>query len=201
MTWAKEAAVSEASRLAGELTSLQGQVGPVAAAVERSQREASLAQTLKRERGKMFSALAVRANSIAYRLGARDSPIPPSDDDVGAYLQFFTQIMEKLDGVATNLNNVVEEECRELLSLAATRVFSNLRHANPNFDFASVLQRVEPSLAFELAKEVKEPVEALVKLYRREDDGSAESSDGASGDAPDESTGASGSPAPAASGL
>ena len=59
---------------------------------------------------------------------------------------------------------------------------------------------MEPNLAFELTKEVKEPVEALVKLYRREEDGSAESSDGASGDAPNEDTGACGSPAPAASG-
>ena len=86
-----------------------------------------------------------------------------------------------------------------MLSLAGTRIFANLLHANPNFDFASVLRRMEPNLALELTTGVREPVEALLKLYQQEDGGSAEPSDGASDDAPDEDTDASGSPAQAAS--
>ena len=64
-------------------------MGPVAGAAERSQQEVSDALTLKRERCKMFRALAMCANSVVFRLGDRDSPVPPGDDDVGTYLHFF----------------------------------------------------------------------------------------------------------------
>ena len=50
------------------------------------------------------------------------------------------------------------------------RVFSNLHHANPGFDFSPVLKPVEREHAAALAEEVKEHVEALVQLYVRGDE-------------------------------
>ena len=70
------------------------------------------------------------------------------------------------------MNNIVEDECRELLSIAATRVFSNLRRIDPGFDFSSVLRPVEPRLAVALEKEVRAHVEALVQAYGRSDEAS-----------------------------
>jgi hypothetical protein len=128
VTWAKDQAANEVVRLTEELSSLHGQIGPVAKIVEESQQAAAEAQTLKCEWCKMFRTLAVRANSAAARLGVGDLHVPSllSSDDPAAILQLFTQIVGKLETVAMSLDNVVEEECRELLSLAGTRVFSNL---------------------------------------------------------------------------
>jgi hypothetical protein len=38
-----------------------------------------------------------------------------------------------------SLDNIVEEECRELLGLAGMRVFSNLLRVDPAFDLNTVL--------------------------------------------------------------
>ncbi|KAM0900947.1 hypothetical protein ACQ4PT_020324 [Festuca glaucescens] len=169
VTRAKDAATGEASRLTDELASLQAQVGPVTEAVKKCRQEALAAMTLRRERCKMFRTLVARANSAVGRLGARDFP-------------------------ATNLNIVAEEDCRELLSLAGTCIFANLLHADPSFDFATVLRHVEPAHAFKLSQGVKEHVEALLELYQRKKDGdSAEASSKTSGDALDEDVDDSGS--------
>ena len=93
-----------------------------------------------------------------------------------------------------SLNDIVEEECRELLSLAGTRIFANLLHANPSFDFATILRRVEPAHAFKLSQGVKEHVQALLELYQRKKDGdSPKASSDTSGDALDKKVDDSGS--------
>ncbi|KAM0882821.1 hypothetical protein ACQ4PT_032037 [Festuca glaucescens] len=183
VTQAKDVAASEASKLMDELASLQAQVGPITEAVEKNRHEALAALMLKREWCKMFRTLAVLASSAVKLLGVRDFRVPAIDDDT-AFLQLFTQIVEKLEGAAVSLDKLIEEECRKLLSIAGTRIFANLLHANLSLDFATVLRRVDPSLAFKLAKGVKDHVEALLKLYQWKKDGeSAGTSSEASDDA------------------
>jgi hypothetical protein len=180
VTWAKDQAAGEAARLSEELSSLHGQIGPVTKIIEASQQAAAEAQTLQRERCKMFRTLAVRANVATARLGVGDLRIPsllPSDDPV-AFLQLFTQIVEKLETAATSLDNIVEEECRELLSFVGTRIFPNLLHGDPSFDFGAALQVVEPVIVPNLAEGVKVHVEALLMLYQRKKDGEASEASG-----------------------
>jgi hypothetical protein len=128
----------------------------------------------------MFHTLAVRANATAARLRVGDLRVPsliPSDGPA-AFLQLFTQIFEKLETTAMSLDNVVEKECRELLSLTGTRDFSNLLRGDPSFDFGAALQVVEPVIAPNLAEGVKVHVEALLALYQRKKDGEASEASG-----------------------
>ena len=90
----------------------------------------------------MFRELVTRARGATMRLGVEG--LNSSDgDDAAAYLTFFSELVEKLEKAATSVDGIVDEECRELLSIVATRVFSNLSHANPGFDFSPVLKPVE----------------------------------------------------------
>jgi hypothetical protein len=179
VTQAKDQAANEVARLQEELSSLHGQIGPITKIIEASQRAATEAQTLKHERCKMFRMLAMRASAAVTCLGVRDFPTPsylPSDDPA-AFLQLFTEIIEKLETVAMSLDNVIEEECHELLGFVGMCVFSNLLRVDPAIDFIMVLQPVECSAALKLAEGAKEAVEALVKLYQREKgDGPSETS-------------------------
>jgi hypothetical protein len=115
----------------------------------------------------MFRTLAVCASTAVVRLGVHDFPVPSYllSDDPAAFLQLFTEIIEKLETASTSLDNGVEEEYRGLLGLAGTRVFSNLLRVDPAFDFSTVLQPVEHSAALKLAEGAKEHVDALIKLY------------------------------------
>jgi hypothetical protein len=158
-----------------------------------SRQEALATMTLRRERCKMFRTIAARANSAIGLLGASDFRIPTDDEDA-TFLQLFTQIAGKVEAAATNFNNIVEVDCRELLSLAGTRIFANLLHADPRFNFTTVLHRMEPAHAFKLSQGVKEHVETLLKFYQRNKDGdSTEASSETSGDTLDEDVDDSGS--------
>ena len=133
-------------------------------------------RVLQRERGKMFRDLATRARNVTVRLGV-DSPDNPSGDDAAAYLKFFAVLVERLEESAADVDTVIDEECRELLGIAATCVFSNLHLANPNFDFSSVLRPVETKYPAALEKEVRKHVDALVELYVRVDGDGEEDQD------------------------
>src|SRR5664279_2320957 len=166
---AKDCAAKEGGRFQKELLALQEQVGPVTEALHRSQEAEKHALVLQRERGKMFRELAARGRGATTRLGV-EGLSSPDGDDAAAYLTFFAELVVKLEAAATGVDNIVDEECRDLLSVAATRVFSNLYHANPGFDFSPVLKPVEREFAAALVKEVTGPVEALLQLYVRGDE-------------------------------
>src|SRR5664279_2944196 len=117
----------------------------------------------------MFRELVTRARGAVTRLGV-EGLVSSEGDDAAAYLTFFSELVEKLDKAATGVDSIVDEECHELLSIAATRIFSNLYHANPKFDFGPMLRPVEREHAAALAKEVAEHVEVLVQVYVRGDE-------------------------------
>jgi hypothetical protein len=67
-------------------------------------------------------------------------PAPAPEDD-GAILRFFYQLSDKLVEAAARVTELINAECRELLGLAGTRIFSNLQHLCPDLDLLDVLQR------------------------------------------------------------
>ncbi|MBI0384628.1 hypothetical protein JBE27_52325, partial [Streptomyces albiflaviniger] len=132
--------------------------------------------------------LEVRARAAILRFGV-SSPRIPTGDGAADYLQFFTELVESLEQIVSGVNTIVEDECRELLSIAATRVFSHLRRLNPRFDFSSVLGPVDPRIAIALDKMVRPHVEALVQAYGRSDEASEGGDSGDSGEDGEEGSG------------
>jgi len=62
-----------------------------------------------------------------------------------AFLQLFDDIVTKLETSVEDLSSFMEEECRELLSIVGTRLFSNLLEVEPKFDFATVMKPLKCS--------------------------------------------------------
>src|SRR5664279_2448958 len=83
--------------------------------------------------------------------------------------RFFPALVAGLEVAAADVDNLVDEECRELLSIAVTRIFCKLYLANSKFDFSSVIRPVVVKNLAALEKEVREHVDALVELYVRVD--------------------------------
>ncbi|KAE8769287.1 hypothetical protein D1007_59133 [Hordeum vulgare] len=78
-------------------------------------------------------------------MGSVSSPLVP--DDAG-YLDFFTN----------KVVVIVDEECRDLLGQALTRVCSQLLRANPRFDSEAVMVPVPEGLRGALAEAVEDHV-------------------------------------------
>ena len=70
-----------------------------------------------------------------YREGL-ETPLMPRDAD---YAEYSSKLVERLEDGAQKVDSILEEECCDLFSLAATYVFSHLLHGDPNFDFDEVL--------------------------------------------------------------
>src|SRR5664279_539340 len=117
----------------------------------------------------MFHDLSTCARNVTVRLGAT-APELPSGDDAAAYLQFFAALVAGLEVAAADVDNLVDEECRELLSIAVTRILCNLYLADSKFDFSSVIRPVVVKNPAALEREVREHVDALVEVYARVDE-------------------------------
>jgi hypothetical protein len=57
---------------------------------------------------------------------------------------FFSQLADELDGASARVLDLIDAECRELLGLAGTRIFSNLQRLHPDLNLEEVLQRPPP---------------------------------------------------------
>ena len=177
MTEANEAADTELAELRAEVASLREQVGPVVELVEQSKANVAQAASLKRERSKMFRALVRRTQSVLSSLGANHVDIPSAldADDPAAFAPYFNGVLTELEVAATQLGNVIAEECRELLHLAGTRIFSNLFRIVPDLKHRRVLRpekklkknasEEERAAALELARKVRDAAAALLEEY------------------------------------
>jgi hypothetical protein len=67
--------------------------------------------------------------------------LPSALEDNGAILRFFGQLSDKLAEAATRVMELIDAECRELLGLAGTRIFSKIQRLRPDLDLEDVLQR------------------------------------------------------------
>ncbi|KAE8767080.1 hypothetical protein D1007_61604 [Hordeum vulgare] len=55
------------------------------------------------------------------------------------YVMFSSKLVEELEGMALKVDDVLEDECRCLFSLAVTRVISHLLLHKPNFNFYELI--------------------------------------------------------------
>ena len=139
---------------------------PLEAAIQEAQQEAAHARMLRDEHGRIFRELASRAHAAASYLGAGRLNLPGAEGD-GSYLHFFMQLIEELEKSAQKMDDVVSEECRELIGAAITRVFCNLVRVDPSFDFGEVLKPVPSDQSEELVEKVRGHVLALISTFRR----------------------------------
>jgi hypothetical protein len=78
---------------------------------------------------------------VTRRLGIDGLNLPFSPEDDGSILHFLGQLSDKLAEAATKVTELTDTECRVLLGLAGTRIFSNIQRLHPDLDLEEVLQR------------------------------------------------------------
>jgi hypothetical protein len=74
----------------------------------------------------MFCGFSARIMEAANRLGIEGLNLPTVLEDDGSILHFFSQLAEKLALALAKVLELVDAECRELLGLTGTRIFSNI---------------------------------------------------------------------------
>jgi hypothetical protein len=99
------------------------------------------ARVLRRQRVQMFRGFSARVMAAAHRLGIHGLNLPTIPEDDGSIMLFFSQLAEELDDALAKVLEFIDAECRELLGLAGTRIFSNIRRLCPDLNLEAVLQR------------------------------------------------------------
>jgi hypothetical protein len=94
---------------------------------------------LHRQHVQMFRWFSARIMEAVNRLGIEGLNLPTIPEDDGSILHFFSQLAEKLAEALAKLSELVDAECRELLGLAGTRIFSNIQRLSPDLDLEEVL--------------------------------------------------------------
>jgi hypothetical protein len=104
------------------------------------------ARVLRRQRAQMFREFSARVMAAAHRLGIHGLNLPTVPEDDGSIMLFFSQLAEELDGASARVLDLIDTECRELLGLVGTRIFSNLQRLCPALNLEEVLRRPPPPL-------------------------------------------------------
>jgi hypothetical protein len=94
----------------------------------------------------MFCEFSACIMEAAHRLGIHGLNLPTVPEDDGSIILFFSQLAEQLDDASAKVLELIDAECRELLGLAGTWIFSNLQRLRPDLDLEEVLQRRAPPL-------------------------------------------------------
>jgi hypothetical protein len=97
------------------------------------------ALVLRRQRVQMFRGFSTRIMAAAHRLGIHGLNLPTVPEDDGSIMLFFSQLADELDGASARVLDLIDAECRELLGLAGTRIFSNLQRLRPDLNLEEVL--------------------------------------------------------------
>jgi hypothetical protein len=87
----------------------------------------------------MFCGFSARVIAAAHRLGIHGLNLPAVPEDDGSIMLFFSQLAEELDGTSAKVLELIDVECRELLGLAGTRIFSNIQCLRPDLNLEEVL--------------------------------------------------------------
>ena len=132
--------------------------------------EASHIRSLQEQRAGMFEMLTSRACRAMKKLGVTELPRPTIHDD-SHYLAFFTKLVERLEEAAGELDQVVVEECRELLGMGSYRIFSHLLRRQADFPLGELTAPAPRGLSIELVMKAREAASAFTELFTREDDG------------------------------
>ena len=151
------------------VSSLQKQVEDTASLLKKASSEKSRRLTLEHEHGSMLQGLRVRANNALGAICDESAP-HPHESHYASHLNFFTDIVTRLEAQAAKARQLVEERSRGLLGRALSHIFSNLLNLDSHFDFSTVLAPVPAATQDKLAKWVDGHVDALVKELTPEDD-------------------------------
>ncbi|KAE8819558.1 hypothetical protein D1007_02544 [Hordeum vulgare] len=96
------------------------------------------------------------------RLGLESPSIPPDTGNA----KLSAELVKQLEGATKKVDNILEEECRDLFSLAATHVFGHLLLRDPHFEFEEVVGPVPEESCSDLATSVEGHVNTLLgKLF------------------------------------
>jgi hypothetical protein len=96
---------------------------------------------LRRQHVQMFHGFSTHLMEAAQRLGIDGLNLPSIPKDDRSILHFFGQLADKLVEASTKVTELIDAECRELMGLAGTRIFSNIQRLCPDLDLEEVLQR------------------------------------------------------------
>jgi hypothetical protein len=102
------------------------------------------ARVLRRQRVQMFRGFSAHVMAAVHRLGIQGLNLPTVPEDDGSIFLFFSQLAEQLDDASAKVLELIDTECRELLGLAGTRIFTNLQCLCPSLDLEEVLRRPSP---------------------------------------------------------
>ncbi|XP_020165789.1 uncharacterized protein [Aegilops tauschii subsp. strangulata] len=167
LAWAdkcQKAALDAQAAAKAELASLYQQVANVASLVERATDEANRARGMQHTQSVLFQDLEHRAN-CALRSICKESVSSPLMPDDAGYLAFFTRVVERLEGSAEKVRQLVDEESRDLLARASTRVFSHLLRSDPDFDFQAVIDPVPRTIHDALGEWAEDHVDDLITRF------------------------------------
>ena len=126
--------------LTADMQDLSNQVGPVTEQAEERHHREQAVQLLSAQRDRMFRALVARARTVASSLGMANPNVPvEGNSDIAAYLMFFDELLQWLEGAAAEFENMIDKASRNLLAVAVERIFSNLRRLQPDLDLETVM--------------------------------------------------------------
>jgi acetolactate synthase regulatory subunit len=134
----------DVQRLEGENSTTVLQVVEISRELQEARDSEAEARMLRRQRVQMFRGFSARIMAAAHRLGIHGLDLLTVPEDDGSIMLFFSQLAKQLDGASAKVLELIDAECRELLGLAGTRIFSNLQRLRPDLNLEEVLQRPSP---------------------------------------------------------
>jgi hypothetical protein len=134
----------DVQRLAEENSATVLQVVEISRELQEARDSEAEACLLCRQCVQMFRGFSARVMAAAHRLGIHGLNLPTIPEDDGSVMLFFSQLAEQLDGASARVLELIDAECRELLGLTGTRIFSNIQRLRPDLNLEEVLQRPSP---------------------------------------------------------
>jgi hypothetical protein len=134
----------DVQRLEEENSATVLQVVEISRELQEARESEAEACLLRRQRMQMFRGFSACVMTAAHCLGIHGLNLPTVPEDDGQIMLFFSQLAEELDGVSAKVLELIDAECRELLGLAGTRIFSNIQRLHPDLNLEEVLQGPSP---------------------------------------------------------
>jgi acetolactate synthase regulatory subunit len=129
----------DVQRLEEENSAMVLQVVEIFRELQEARDSEAEARMLRRQRVQMFRGFLARIMAAVNRLGIHGLNLPTVPEDDRSIMLFFSQLAEQLDGALAKVLELIDAECRELLGLAGTQIFSNLQRLRPDLNLEEVL--------------------------------------------------------------
>jgi chromosome segregation ATPase len=97
-----------------------------------------------------------------YGTGYEEPLATPEEGPAG----LLPKLVTPLEGVATGLDPLLDNELHDFGTLIASRVYRHLHFRYPDFDFGTLLASAAPELPSAAAETMREQVEAVLKQFR-----------------------------------